>query len=182
MPMPMMPQRRAFVAPTAVAAGDAMGGGQPMPPQPGRVGAQPPMPMAGNQSEGHEGPVAQPGAVPLPLGGAPTPPNAGGPTSPLNIQSMLSPQQPTSSGAPAPGTPPPTGTMPPWADAGTQPSAPKRVPVDFGMGMGPSGPDSEMPMAGGPMMPGNGVVPGQPHSNTMNPSIMARLLAQMGKV
>lgn len=181
MPMPVLPQRRAFVAPTSVAAGDAQGM-QTAPPQPGRVGAQPPMPMAGNQSEGHEGPVAQMpggGALPLPLGG--TPPNAGGPTSPLNIQSMLSPQQP----APGPGgasAPPPVGTMPPWADQGTPPSAPKRVPVDFGIGMGPTGPDTEMPMAGGPMMPGNGVVPGAPHSNTMNPSIMARLLAQMGKV
>jgi hypothetical protein len=176
----MAPARKPFVVPQSSAAGDTMQPGMPMPPQMGRTGAQPSMGMGGapqgepmQPGQGPQGPM--PGAPPSMM--QPPAPNAGGPTSPLNISQMLQArmgdrsQQPQQQPQGAPGG----QTMPPWGDSGTRPN---RVALgapggDMGLdvGMGDMGMGAEM---------GAGAQPGAP--GAMGPTVMMRLLRTLGRI
>lgn len=111
-----------------------------MPTQGGPAIPRPPMPMGG------------PGQVPM------TPqPQAGGPTAPGNINSMLQ----TNAG-----------------NAGGQPGSPQRQPLPpWGDSQGTSDPAT----AGVPMM-GSGAAPPESGSEMGNPAVLLKLLKSMGLV
>lgn len=135
-----MAMRKPFMPPNAnpMAAAGAEGvpgmGQPPMPPQAGRAGMQPPMPMAGNNTPG--GPQ---GPQMMGVNAGMPDLHAGGPTSPMNISSMLQARIGDRSAPPAAGMQPqsqsgqPGMAMMPWGDEGAT-GTPKRVPFNNGMG------------------------------------------------
>lgn len=147
-----MAQRRPFVPPTSVVAGDTRGG-QTLPPQPGRMGARPPAPFGGNPG------VPEITTAPRDLSAPGVAP--GGPTSPLNIGQMLQPQPPGQPTQPM-GQPQSPVLLPPHGGQGTRPSAPSRVPFDL----------DDATAAGAP-----GGAEGQ-----MLPGILLSLLRKLGRV
>lgn len=111
-----------------------------MPPRPGMTGAPANngMPGGGQPQDGMSG---------LPMPPPPIQPEAGGPTSPMNIGSMLTPQQ--SMGMPGGGQPQsPRTPLPPWGE-------PAGMPQPGGFGV-PDGTDG---------MPGGGSGGGNPHGD-----------------
>lgn len=148
-----MAMRKPFMgsgaASPAAAAGSEPIPGMAMPPQPGRTGMQPPMPMGGNNQPMQGGPQ---GTMPVNAGMPGMPPmdtHAGGPTSPMNISGMLQARMGDRSAAPAMGSQQPQSqngmpgpSMQPWgSESGTDAlsmgsaQGPKRVPF----GGAPSG-------------------------------------------
>lgn len=182
----MAPARKPFVVPQSSAAGDTMQPGMPMPPQMGRTGAQPSMGMGGApQGE----PMQQmPGAPPSMM--QPPAPNAGGPTSPLNISQMLQARMGDRSAGPQQQQPMPGGapggqTMPPWGDSGTRPNrvalgAPGGDMGQMGLDAGMSGMGGEMGMGAEMGAGGGGPQAGAP--GAMGPTVMMRLLRTLGRI
>lgn len=172
----MPPMRKPFMSPTSSAAGDAMQPGMPMPPQAGRTGPQPQMPMGGKPvGDPMTQPMGDPAAA-APAVGMPGAASPGGPTSPLNIGQMLqarmgdrsaAPQQPMQqSNGSTPGAPAMADGMPAWGDQGTRPSGPARVPYS------------------GAMTPndGGGAPTTDVMSNSHNGAMMLQLLRTMGRI
>lgn len=177
----MAVMRRPFVPPAQMVAGTAPQPGMPLPPQPGRVGAMPAMPMGGNPMmqgpqnagpgpvqagvqaamQGPQAPGGQPPPPPIP----PPVPGAGGPTAPANIGAMLQPQVQSQ-------------PLAPWGDAGTRPGgdagAPGRMPL--------------MPGATPPMNAATQPAPGGADDAAAqvgagaSPTVLMRLLKTMGKI
>ena len=87
-------------------------------------------------------------------------PNAGGATSPLNIDPMLQPAVPSAS-APTP--------LPPWGESGTR--GPAKVPFDMGA-MGTEASADMGPMAG---------VGGAGQSG-LSPTVVMQLLRRIGRI
>lgn len=148
-------------------------GAQPMPPPVAGMGPRPSMMMGGNgqpQNPAHgpmgASPMSQDGGMPPamtpPPALPPVDPFAGGPTSPMNIQSMLSPQQQ------------PPGQQP------QQSAGPSLMPWGQQGGMYGSSQQPQQP-------PTNGVGPETDASQPVDiggdqPQVMIRLLRAMGQI
>lgn len=165
-----MPPLRKPYSPGGEAAGVPGTPNVPQPMQAGRLNAQPPMPMGGNpgqQNAGAGAPVGMIGPDGRPAA-PPVSPNAGGPTAPGNIETMLHARS-----APMP--------LAPWGDQGTQ--GPLQGILQ-GAGMQGAGMRGQEPQGqqGVNRVPYEPQMPNAGGGAEMGPDVIVRLLKILGRV